>query len=54
MATTCPPRPPDLSDMHPLELIPWFRRYPPGLVRDIVYTAIWNTLIAVAFTIVSA
>jgi sensor histidine kinase YesM len=52
MATTCPTRPPDLSDMHPLELIPWFRRYPPGLVRDLVYTAIWNTLIAVAFTIV--
>jgi len=43
----------DLYEAHPLEMIPWFRgRYPPGLVRDLVYTLIWNTLIAVAFTVI--
>ncbi|HVE48467.1 MAG TPA: histidine kinase [Casimicrobiaceae bacterium] len=34
---------------HPLELIPLFRRWKPGFWRDIVYTFIWNTLIALIF-----
>ena len=38
---------------HPLELIPFFRRYPRGIARDLVYTAIWNTLIAVIFALVA-
>lgn len=49
-ATPVPPLPADLHEAHPLELIPWFRRHPPGLLRDLVYTFVWNTLIAVAFT----
>jgi signal transduction histidine kinase len=52
MAAACPTRPLDAFQMHPLELIPWFRRYPPGILRDLVYTAIWNTLLAAAFTVV--
>ena len=34
----------------PLSLIPFFRRWQPSLLRDLIYTAIWNTLFAVAFT----
>ena len=38
------PRPPpaDVHEYHPLEIIPFFRRYPPGVGRDVVYTFIWN------------
>ena len=35
---------------HPLELIPLARRWPRSLVRDLVYTAIWNAMIALVFT----
>ena len=35
---------------HPLEMIPFFRRWPRSFLRDVIYTAIWNTLFAVAFT----
>ena len=35
---------------HPLELIPLFRRWPPSLLRDLVYTAIWSSLIALVLT----
>jgi signal transduction histidine kinase len=35
---------------HPLELIPFFRRWQPSLVRDWLYTVIWSTLIGVALT----
>ena len=43
---------PDLNkseprSLHPLEMIPLFRRWPTSLVRDIIYTGIWNTAIAV-------
>lgn len=49
------PSPPfDVYDAHPLEMIGWFRRHPPGVVRDLVYTFVWNSLIAIAFTIVGA
>jgi len=51
---TVPPPCTDAFDMHPLELIPWFRGRPPGAARDLLYTAIWNTLLAVAFTILGA
>ncbi|MBD8726226.1 histidine kinase [Oxalobacteraceae sp. CFBP 13708] len=36
---------------HLLELIPMFRRWPPSVLRNLVYTAIWSSLIALALTI---
>lgn len=35
---------------HPLEVFPVFRRWKCGIWRDIVYTAIWNSLFALVFT----
>ncbi|EEF26572.1 conserved hypothetical protein [Ricinus communis] len=35
---------------HPLELIPFFRRWPPSPGRDVLYSVIWSTLIGVALT----
>ena len=35
---------------HPLEMFPWFRRWAPGLARDLVYTFIWNLGFVVLFT----
>jgi sensor histidine kinase YesM len=29
-------------DFHPLELIPWFRRFRPGAVRNVIFTFIFN------------
>jgi signal transduction histidine kinase len=34
---------------HPLEIIPFFRRFRRSFARDILYTAIWNTLFAIFF-----
>lgn len=36
---------------HPLELIPFFRRWPPSLVRDLLYTAIWSSMLALVLTV---
>jgi len=38
---------------HPLEVIPFFRRFPRSIPRDIVYTAIWNTLFALFFALLA-
>jgi len=38
-----------VADYHPIEMIPYFRRYKPGPVRDIIYTLIWNCGIGVVF-----
>lgn len=38
---------------HPLELIPLFRRWRPSIPRDVVYTFIWNTLLAAMFTAIA-
>jgi LytS/YehU family sensor histidine kinase len=38
---------------HPLELFPIFRRIRPNIPRDLVYTAIWNTLFAIFFAFLS-
>ena len=38
---------------HPLEIIPFFRRFRPGFMRNIVYTVIWNSLFALFFTLLS-
>jgi signal transduction histidine kinase len=35
---------------HVLEIFPVARRWRPGVLRNIVYTSIWNTLIALVFT----
>ena len=35
---------------HPLDLIPLFRRWPRSSVRNLVYTGLWNTLIALFLT----
>ena len=39
---------------HPLEMIPLFRRWPQGFWRDLIYTAIWNTLFALVLSLVWA
>ena len=36
---------------HPLELVPVFRRWPRSTVRDLLYTALWNTLIALGISL---
>ncbi|MEH6436166.1 sensor histidine kinase [Massilia sp. DD77] len=36
---------------HPLELIPLFRRWPSSLLRNLLYTAIWSSLLALGLTI---
>ncbi|MGX9220933.1 sensor histidine kinase [Massilia varians] len=36
---------------HPLELIPLFRRWPSSPARNIAYTAIWSSLIALGLTV---
>jgi two-component sensor histidine kinase len=36
---------------HPLEMFPWFRRWPQGQLRDLVYTFIWNLGFAALFTL---
>lgn len=40
------------TPFHPLEIIPFFRRWKYSLGRDIVYTFIWNGLIGLAFTLI--
>ena len=36
---------------HPLELLPWFRRWPPSHARDLLYTAIWSSMLALVLTV---
>ncbi|MBQ5942994.1 MULTISPECIES: sensor histidine kinase [unclassified Massilia] len=36
---------------HPLELIPLFRRWPPSLLRNLLYTAIWSSALALVLTV---
>ncbi len=40
------------GDYHPLEIIPFFRRFGPSHGRDIAYTFIWNLLLAGVFVLV--
>ena len=42
------------SGFHPLELIPFFRRFRASPLRDAVYTLIWSALIGTAFCVVAA
>jgi hypothetical protein len=39
----------DPDNWHPLEMFPFFRRWPCGPIRDVIYTFIWNCLIAFLF-----
>ena len=36
---------------HPLDMIPLFRRWPCSPARDMLYTGIWNTLMALVITV---
>jgi signal transduction histidine kinase len=42
-----------MANAHPLELIPFFRRFPRSLPRDLLYTFIWNALFACFFAAVA-
>jgi len=42
-------RPP--GDYHPLEAIPYFRRFRPSHGRDLLYTFLWNSLLAALFIV---
>jgi sensor histidine kinase YesM len=39
----------ETGDYHPLEIIPVFRRFKPGIVRDVIYTFIWSAVLGIAF-----
>ena len=41
------------GDYHPLEIIPGFRRFKPGVVRDIAYTFIWNAALGLVFWLIA-
>jgi sensor histidine kinase YesM len=38
---------------HPLELIPFFRRFRPSLARDLLYTLIWSWLLGTFFFLIA-
>ncbi|CUI03834.1 Autolysin sensor kinase [Janthinobacterium sp. CG23_2] len=42
--------PPSHTSSHPLDMIPLFRRWPGSAWRDVLYTGIWNLLIALFLT----
>jgi signal transduction histidine kinase len=39
---------------HPLEVIPFFRRFPRSFGRDILYTFVWNALFGLTFYVMGA
>ena len=49
MTAADPPRAWDPDKYHPLEVIPFFRRWECSPVRDILYTLIWNSLLGSIF-----
>ena len=51
ITTTVKPRDTLRERGHPLELIPLFRRWPPSLVRNLAYTAIWSSAIGLILTV---
>lgn len=38
-----------VEDFHPLEIVPFFRRWRPSLARDLLYTFIWNCALGFTF-----
>lgn len=49
LAPACEPK----TSHHPLEIIPYFRRFRPSHGRDVLYTFIWNCLLGVAFWMIA-
>jgi len=45
--------PTDVDSFHPLEAIPWFRRFRPGPWRNAAYTAIFSTVLGTLFWLTS-
>jgi sensor histidine kinase YesM len=43
-----------VDDFHPLEIIPFFRRWRPNAGRDLLYTLIWNCALGVLFWAIGA
>jgi sensor histidine kinase YesM len=43
-----------VDDFHPLEIFPNFRRWAPGVRRDLLYTLIWSTGLGVIFWAIGA
>ncbi|HYC35695.1 MAG TPA: histidine kinase [Usitatibacter sp.] len=43
-----------IEHFHPLEIFPYFRRWPAGLLRDLVYTLVWSVGIGVLFWAIGA
>jgi sensor histidine kinase YesM len=41
------------GEYHPLEVIPIFRRYKPGIVRDVIYTFIWSAALGIVFWVMA-
>jgi sensor histidine kinase YesM len=41
------------DDFHPLEIIPYFRRFPCSPARDFIYTFIWSCLFGCAFFVMA-
>ena len=48
-AMNASPRPQDCARPHPLEIIPFFRRFPPGRARNLIYTVIWSSVFGITF-----
>jgi signal transduction histidine kinase len=46
--SSCPPG----MITHPLEMFPVFRRWPRSIGRDLLYTLLWNTMIAALFMLI--
>src|SRR5690242_1538405 len=45
---------PRREHFHPLEIIPFFRRWPYSAGRDLLYTAIWSALFGLGFYVLGA
>ncbi len=41
------------AHLHPMELLPFFRRFPRSLTRDIIFTVIFSSLIGVGFILMT-
>ena len=41
------------ENFHPMEVIPYFRRFPPGPIRNVAYTFVFNCLIGSFFWLIS-
>lgn len=51
--TAAPPQAMDLPGWHPLEIFPFFQRLPSSAWRDFAYTFVFNSLVALAFSLVA-